>query len=122
MRVFRSVLQHRTATHLKLEIVLRESGLNVAQMDPATSDELYNLIDAIGALAPLSAGDTSIVDGHWIMERTGLGKGIALGRLKMWLHRLQIERDLSDEAAVESVLCGLNWEHENHAFWPKVEF
>ena len=122
MRVFRSVLQQRTATHLKLEIVLRESGLHVAHMDPSTPDELSDLIDAVEALAPLSAGDASIVDGHWIMERTGLGKGIALGRLKMWLHRLQIERDLSDEAAVESVLCGLNWEHENHALWPKVEF
>jgi hypothetical protein len=56
------------------------------------------------------------------MERTGLGKGIALGRLKMWLHRLQIERDLVDVEAVETVLCGLNWDHENYHEWPQIEF
>ena len=80
------------------------------------------LMLSLQELAPLKAGDASIVDGHWIMKRTGLGKGVVLGRLKMWLHRLQIERDLPDKQAIESALCGLNWEHGNHEAWPKIEF
>jgi hypothetical protein len=40
----------------------------------------------------------------------------------MWLHRIQIERDLADSDAVEAALCSLNWEHANDAHWPKVEF
>ena len=56
------------------------------------------------------------------MQRTGLAKGRALGRLKAWLHRLQIERDLADANEVESVLCSLHWTEENHLDWPKLQF
>lgn len=122
LRVFRSVLQKRTASHLRLEIVVREAGMNIQNLSSHSSNELMELMLSLQQLAPLKAGDASIVDGHWIMKRTGLGKGVVLGRLKMWLHRLQIERDLPDEEAIESALCGIGWEHGNHEFWPKVEF
>jgi tRNA nucleotidyltransferase/poly(A) polymerase len=122
LRVFRSVLQKRSASHLRLEIVVREAGMNIQNLSSHSSNELMQLMLSLQQLAPLKAGDASIVDGHWIMKRTGLGKGVVLGRLKMWLHRLQIERDLPDEEAIESALCGIGWEHGNHEFWPKVEF
>ena len=122
LRVFRSVLQERAASHLRLEIVLRESGLNTPRLDQSDPTQLADLLQQLEGLPPLTAGDTSLVDGHWIMQRTGLGKGIVLGRLKLWLHRLQIERNLGNVEAVESVLCSLNWQHENHEGWPKVEF
>lgn len=108
--------------HLRMEKIIRESGLMVASLDDQTTDQIDEVVNRLENLAPLTAGDKSLVDGHWIMERTGLGKGIALGRLKMWLHRLQIERDLVDVEAVETVLCGLNWDHENYHEWPQIEF
>ena len=116
------MLQERAASHLRLEIVLRESGLNTPRLDQSDPTQLADLLQQLEGLPPLTAGDTSLVDGHWIMQRTGLGKGIVLGRLKLWLHRLQIERNLGNVEAVESVLCSLNWQHENHEGWPKVEF
>ena len=122
LRVYRSVLQERSRNHLEMEKVIRESGLMIPAMDSIETNEIDVLLNRLEELQPLRAGDESIVDGHWIMERTGLGKGIALGRLKMWLHRIQIERDLPDSDAVETALCGLNWEHANHAHWPKIEF
>ena len=122
LRVFRNVLQERAMNHLRMEKIIRESGLMVHYLDDVTTDHIDEVIDRLEGLAPLIAGDTSLVDGHWIMKRTGLGKGIALGRLKMWLHRLQVERDLVDADAVETVLCGLNWEHENYDEWPQIEF
>ena len=122
LRVFRNVLQERAMNHLRMEKIIRESGLMVASLDDQTTDQIDEVVNRLEDLAPLTAGDESLVDGHWIMERTGLGKGIALGRLKMWLHRLQIERDLVDVEAVETVLCGLNWDHENYHEWPQIEF
>ena len=122
LRVFRNVLQERAMNHLRMEKIIRESGLMVHYLDDVTTDHIDEVIDRLEGLAPLIAGDTSLVDGHWIMKRTGLGKGIALGRLKMWLHRLQVERDLVDADAVETVLCGLNWDHENYDEWPQIEF
>lgn len=122
LRVFRAVMQERSASHLNLEIVLRESGLNTGKMDDASTQYLETTLEELTHLAPLRAGNEPLVDGHWIMQRTGLAKGIALGRLKSWLHRLQIERDLGTEEEVEDVLCSLIWNQDDHANWPKVEF
>lgn len=122
LRVFRAILKERSSSHLNLEIVLRESGLNAQRMDDASTLHLEQLHDQLNDLAPLKAGNESLVDGHWIMQRTGLGKGIVLGRLKMWLHRLQIERDLATMDEVESALCSLIWNQSDYENWPKLEF
>ena len=45
----------------------------------------------------LKAGSGPLVDGSLISEITGLEGGKRLGRLKDWLHRIQVERDLASE-------------------------
>ena len=123
MRVFRTVLEQHAEQHLKLEIVLRSHDLSPSMgSSDESADEVYGLLEALEELAPLKSGSQSLVDGHWIMQRTGLGKGRALGRLKAWLHRLQIERDLANEGEVEAVLCSLHWTEENHSDWPQLQF
>ena len=123
MRVFRTVLEQHAEQHLKLEIVLRSHDLSPSMgSSNESADEVYGLLEALEELTPLKSGNQSLVDGHWIMQRTGLGKGRALGRLKAWLHRLQIERDLSNEGEVEAVLCSLHWNEENHSDWPQLQF
>ena len=123
MRVFRTVLEQHAEQHLKLEIVLRSQDLSPSMgSSDESADEVYGLLEALEELAPLKSGNQSLVDGHWLMQRTGLGKGRALGRLKAWLHRLQIERDLANEGEVEAVLCSLHWTEENHSDWPQLQF
>jgi len=123
MRVFRAVLEPHAEQHLKLEVVLRSHGiLPSGGSGGEDADVVYGLIETFEELAPLKRGHDSLVDGHWLMERTGIGKGKALGRLKAWLHRLQIERDLADSAEVEAVLCSLHWMEENHLDWPKLQY
>ena len=123
MRVFRTVLEQHSEQHLKLEIVLRSQDLSPSMgLSNESADEVYGLLEALEELAPLKSGNQSLVDGHWLMQRTGLGKGRALGRLKAWLHRLQIERDLANEGEVEAVLCSLHWTEENHLDWPQLQF
>ena len=123
MRVFRTVLEQHAEQHLKLEIVLRSQDLSPSMgSSDESADEVYGLLETLEELAPLKSGNQSLVDGHWLMQRTGLGKGRALGRLKAWLHRLQIERDLANEGEVEAVLCSLHWTEENHLDWPQLQF
>ena len=123
MRVFRAVLAERAEQHLKLEIVLRSRGISPAGGSGSEkADDVYGLLETFEALAPLKSGHASLIDGHWLMERTGMAKGKALGRLKTWLHRLQIERDLADSDEVEAVLCALHWTEENHLDWPKWQY
>ena len=123
LRVFRAVLEEYAEQHLKLEVVLRSHEISPS-MGSGTedADAVYALLEALEALIPRKRGHASLIDGHWLMERTGLGKGRALGRLKAWLHRLQIERDLETSADIETVLCSLHWTEENHMDWPQLQF
>ena len=63
-----------------------------------------------------------LVDGDWIMQRTGLGGGIKLGRLKEWLHRVQIERGLKSKEEMENLLCTIPWQHGEPEDWPQVKW
>lgn len=123
LRVFRAVLEDKAELHLQLEVVIRSHNLSPSMGGSDEEvDEVYALLETLEKLPPLKCGHSSLVDGHWIMQRTGLRKGRALGRLKGWLHRLQIERDLASSEEVEDVLCSLHWNEENYHDWPFLQF
>ena len=65
----------------------------------------------------LKAGSGPLVDGSRISEITGLEGGKRLGRLKDWLHRIQVERDLSREEEVVELLTELDWENSDFEEW-----
>jgi len=123
LRVFRSVLQQQAVQHLELEIVIRTHELSPS-MGIYDGDVSYveSLLDMLQSMPPLKAGNASLIDGHWLMQRTNLGKGIALGKLKSWLHRLQVERDLETKEDIEELLCSLHWNEENYHDWPSLQF
>ena len=60
-----------------------------------------------------------IVDGNWIMQRTGLSPGIKLGRLKDWLFRIQIERGYDNLDQMETALCTIPWQNGDPKQWPR---
>ena len=123
LRVFRAVLEDKAELHLQLEVVIRSHNLSPSMGGSDEEvDEVYALLETLEKLPPLRSGHSSLVDGHWIMQRTGLPKGRALGKLKGWLHRLQIERDLASSDEVEDVLCALHWREENYLDWPALQF
>lgn len=123
LRVFRAVLEDKAELHLQLEVVTRSHNLSPSMGGSEEKvDDVYALLEQLEELPPLKGGHSSLVDGHWIMQRTGLLKGRALGKLKGWLHRLQIERDLASEEEVEDVLCSLHWIEENYLDWPVLQF
>ena len=65
----------------------------------------------------LKAGPGALVDGSRISEITGLEGGKRLGRLKDWLHRIQVERDLSSEEEVVGLLTEFDWKNSNFEEW-----
>ncbi len=69
---------------------------------------------------PINSCTEPLADGNWLMRQTGIEQGRRLGRLKNWLHRVQIERDLSTLEEVESVLCTLPWQHGDENEWPTM--
>ena len=62
------------------------------------------------------------MDGNRLSESTGLEPGERLGRLKAWLHRIQIEQDIATVADVESALADLDWQDGPSDDWPRVSW
>ena len=65
----------------------------------------------------LKAGSSPLVDGSRISEITGLEGGKRLGRLKDWLHRIQVERDLASEEEVVELLAEFDWRNSDFEEW-----
>jgi hypothetical protein len=82
--------------------------------------KLEELLDVWGSLPALRAGGAPLLDGARLMEATGLGPGQRLGRLKEWLWRVQIERDLTSVEEVEALLSELPWRDQEPSKWPRL--
>ena len=74
-------------------------------------------IKASSNVQPHSAGNKPLINGEKLMQVTGLEAGIRLGRLKGWLHRRQIEENLSEVDEVISMLGTIDWETEDPESW-----
>ena len=77
-------------------------------------------LEASSKLEPLNAGNKPLINGEELMKVTGLEPGIRLGRLKGWLHRRQIEENLSDDDEVISLLKTIDWGSEEPDSWPSL--
>ena len=72
----------------------------------------------LGSLSELRAGNSPLIDGNTLSAKTALKPGIRLGRLKGWLHRIQIEEDIHEKAQLISRLEGMDWEEGEPESWP----
>ena len=77
---------------------------------------------ALSSLDALRAGNRPLVDGNMLVDATGLEPGPRMGRLKGWLHRVQVERDLSSSDEVLSLLRELDWNDSDHEEWPALSW
>ena len=75
IRVYRKVISSDVKSHLEL--------------NKALDYQFENIERALQYPYEVS----QIIDGNWLMQRTGLPPGITLGKLKDWLFRIQIERE-----------------------------
>ena len=104
LRLYRAVVGEEVLTHAELKYCRGESS------------------DLIEGSMVFPTDVQCLVDGDWIMKRTGLGGGIKLGRLKEWLHRVQIERGLKTKEEMENLLCTIPWQHGEPENWPQVKW
>ena len=85
-------------------------------------EEIFSLVEELDELPPLRAGRLPLVNGTLLMEKTSITKGKKLGRLKEWLHRLQIERDISNLDEMLDILVTISWQHGDFLKWPRIEW
>ncbi len=79
-------------------------------------------LGALSSIEPLRAGNAPLVDGNMLSHVTGLEPGKRLGRLKGWLHRQQVEEDLSNSEDVLALLDGIAWAETDPNQWPNLSW
>ncbi|MBH32837.1 MAG: hypothetical protein CMB75_00310 [Euryarchaeota archaeon] len=97
-------------------------------INPSQREEVLDYLKAIGqdrqdfvnsVDRPLNGG-RALVDGHTLVKETLLEPGVRLGRLKDFLHRIQVERGLSSKSEVLSLISEIDWENDDPSSWPKM--
>ena len=104
LRLYRNTLGDEVETHLILKSTLGEDT------------------DLINKSLQYPTEINCLVDGVWIMERTGLEPGLKLGRLKDWLFRIQIERGYENLMQMETALCTVPWANGDPKDWPRPKW
>jgi len=109
LRLYRAVLGEGLDTQLACESAIDTEGVE-------------NVRTALDQLEENKANDVALADGHWIAENTGLPPGIRLGRLKEYLHRLQVEHDVSSKDELQSMLNDIDWQESEPRDWPQLRW
>jgi tRNA nucleotidyltransferase/poly(A) polymerase len=122
MRKYRFILNDFAEKHLIFEMIILESGIKMNNKQGYSIKDLENILQTLRGLEKLNTDLEPLADGNWIMNQTGLTKGIRLGRLKSWLHTIQIERDLTSISQIERVLSTLSWKNGDVDNWPQLKF
>lgn len=84
--------------------------------------EISEFLETLASTKPLKAGNSPLVDGTVLSQKTGLEPSKRLGRLKAWLHRCQIEEDMSDPQEVLNLLEEFSWSDSDPDQWPKLSW
>lgn len=109
LRLYRAVLGEGLDIQLACEFALDTEGVE-------------NVQTALNQLPENDAKDVALADGHWIVDNTGIQPGIRLGRLKDYLHRLQVENDVSSLDELQSMLNDIDWENGDPSAWPRLQW
>jgi len=70
----------------------------------------------------LRAGDSPLIDGNLLSSLTGIEPGRKLGRLKDWLHRIQVEEDIEDRESLISMMDEIHWDDSSFEDWPVLSW
>ena len=122
LRVFNHVLGSAAKHHLDVHRAMTEHSINLHTGLRTSLDEVEELTMLWKEIEPPTEPQACLVDGHWLMARTGTVQGMRLGRLKQWLHRIQIEENLKTLADMEAALSRLPYEHGEVDSWPRPAF
>ena len=70
----------------------------------------------------LRAGKAPLIDGNLLSRVTGLEPGRKLGRLKEWLHRIQVEEDIESKDSLLLRLGEIGWKESELEDWPTLDW
>jgi tRNA nucleotidyltransferase/poly(A) polymerase len=82
----------------------------------------HDLSEIKKKIQKIKSNTKPLANGDWLMKKTGINPGMRLGHLKEWLHRIQIERSVTELEQLETILCTLPWQDGDSKKWPKLRW
>lgn len=122
LRVFNHVMGSAAEHHLAAHETMAEQSVNLHTGLKTNMEDIIAIKRLWDQIERPIEPQPCLVDGHWIMARTGAVEGMRLGRLKQWLHRIQIEEGLTTLSEMEAALSKLPYEHGDVETWPRPVF
>lgn len=119
-RVHKHILGSNGLEHLVIHKIISEFNIQNISSSKFDYNEILSAIERYESIPAKVANP--LLDGEYLMRNTGIPSGRKLGRLKAWLFRLQVERDITSFEKMESLLCSLPWTVDNFEHWPEMSF
>jgi len=118
-----ATLDSHDASIRRFKVVIPESRQRkFLEYRKGRGDDVSNFSVALDSMADLRSGNAPLVNGIMLAESTGIEPGKKLGRLKAWLHRIQVEEDLESSDEVIELLNSLPWRDGGEEKWPSISW
>lgn len=100
-------------TNVRIEILDYLSGIG---------KDLSKFQESLVSISSIGFEKRCLIDGNSLSEITGLKPGRRLGRLKDWLHTIQIQRGITNREEVISSLEEIDWRESDYERWPVLSW
>ena len=100
-------------TNVRIEILDYLSGIG---------KDLSKFQESLVSISSIGFENRCLIDGNSLSEITGLKPGRRLGRLKDWLHTIQIQRGITNREEVISSLEEIDWKESDYEKWPVLSW
>ena len=120
VRLHKYIVGDDAREHLQINLILSRNSKDVGGGTIPESEVIEEMIQNLSSMREI---DTKpLIDGKYIMANLGIPSGAKLGRLKEWLHKIQIERGIEEFEKMETIICSIPWNSDDYSDWPRMEF
>jgi len=98
------------------------SRIEILEYLSGIGKDISRFQESLGSISSAGHGNSCLVDGNYLSDITGLKPGKRLGRLKDWLHTIQIERGITNPEEVISSLEEIEWKESDYEKWPVLSW
>ena len=100
----------------------QSSRMMILEYLSGTGVETVEFESCYQSAGELRAGNLPLIDGNLLSSLTGIDPGRKLGRLKDWLHRIQVEEDIENRESLISMMDKIPWKEQEFADWPVLSW
>jgi len=120
IRIFHYFTKNTMRDFIQLHTYLAHSKVHVHNTKYISIEDAEQ-VQKISNDMSLIDSTEAILNGQDIMQSTGISEGIKLGRIKEWMHRIQIEKAISTKEEMMIELAQIDWAYIEIDEIPRLE-